>query len=570
MPAKDFEPKTGRIQNKPGAKSQRYVNRVIRQMRRHGAPRSRKTRSSFSGSISGRGYTAAKVQSIRSYQPGRRRVVVKARFTKIINSDLGAARAHLRYIQRDGVTRDGQSGELYGPDGDHVDGKSFLDGTEVDRHQFRFIVAPEDSAQMTDLKPFIRDLMEQAESDMGTKLEWVAVDHFNTGHPHTHVVVRGKDDKGGDLIIARDYLSHGLRERARDIVTLELGPETKHELDHKIEREVLSERLTRIDRSLFKDADQGILTISHSPNQNPQWRSHRMGRLRKLESMGLAKELKSGVWKLEERTESILKQLGQRGDIIKTMQSVLKKAGIDRGVTDFAVFDASQPGRKITGKLVALGLSDEFDSRHYALVDGVDGKLHYAEIGRLSKYDPPSKDMIVTLKGQVSNQRQQSRQAFARIFIESYVPFDGLANADGATWLDRKLLSKGPVGFRDKGFGAEANRALRLRQQWLIKEEFLNEQNGGLVARRNMLQKLQKREIGNVAGKLQNELDLEYQPTYVGGNLKGQVIKSLKLASGRFAIIQKNKEFSLVPWKQAMQMRKGKGFGIEAGRGISR
>ena len=79
MPHKDFEPKTGRIQNKPGAKGQRYINRVIRQMRRYGAPRSRKGRSSFSGSISGRGYTAAKVQCIRSFQPGRRRVVVKAR-----------------------------------------------------------------------------------------------------------------------------------------------------------------------------------------------------------------------------------------------------------------------------------------------------------------------------------------------------------------------------------------------------------------------------------------------------------------------------------------------------------
>ncbi len=569
MPAKDFEPKTGRIQNKPGAKSQRYVNRVIRQIRRAGAPRSRKGRSSFSGSISGRGYTAAAVQSIRSYNPGRRRVVVKARFTRIKNGDLGAAQAHLRYIQRDGVTRNGEPGELYCRDSDHVDGKGFLNGTETDRHQFRFIVAPEDSAQMTDLKPFIRDLMEQAESDMGTKLEWVAVDHFNTGHPHTHIVVRGKDDKGGDLIIARDYLSHGLRERARDFVTLELGPETKHELDHKIEREVLSERLTRIDRSLLKDTYQGILTLSPSPNQNQQWRSHRMSRLRKLESMGLANELKSGVWKLEERTESVLKQLGQRGDIIKTMQSVLKKAGIDRGVTDFTVFDAGQPNKRITGKLVALGLSDEFDSRHYAVVDGVDGKLHYTEIGRLSKYDPPSKDMIVTLKSQTSNQKQKSRQTFARVFIESYVPFDDLATANGATWLDRKLLSKEPVEFRNKGFGAEANQAMRLRQRWLLREELMTEQNGKLTARQKLLDTLQRRELNRVGQKLQKELGLSYQPKAVGERLKGKVRKTVKLASGRFAVLQKGKEFSLVPWQQAKSTAKGMGIEIKSGKGIS-
>ena len=35
--------------------------------------------------------------------PGGRRVIVKARYTTISGRDLGAARAHLKYIQRDGV-----------------------------------------------------------------------------------------------------------------------------------------------------------------------------------------------------------------------------------------------------------------------------------------------------------------------------------------------------------------------------------------------------------------------------------------------------------------------------------
>ena len=51
-----------------------------------------------------------------------------------------------------------------------------------DRHQFRFIVAAEDGAEYQDLKPMIRRLMAQAEKDLGTKLDWVAVNHFNTGH----------------------------------------------------------------------------------------------------------------------------------------------------------------------------------------------------------------------------------------------------------------------------------------------------------------------------------------------------------------------------------------------------
>ena len=562
MASDEFQPKLGPIRSVSGRKNQKYLNRIVRDIRRTAQPKSRGSRSTFTGSKSGRGYSVATSQRVRSFQPGRRRVIIKAKFTRIKNSDLGAARAHLRYIQRDGVTREGEPGKLYGRDNDHINGKAFLEGAENDRHQFRFIVAPEDSAKLEDLKPFIRDFMQQAESDLGTKMEWVAVDHFNTGHPHTHIVVRGKDDKGNDLVIARDYISRGLRERARDLVTLELGPETKHELDQKVEREVQSERFTRIDRSLLKDVEQGILILSHSPNQNQKWQSHRMGRLRKLEGMGLARELKSGVWKLEERTEQVLRQLGQHGDIIKTMQQVLKEAGIDRGASDYSVFDTNRLGKKITGKLVALGLSDEFNERHYAVVDGVDGKLHYAEIGRLSQFDPPSKGMVVTLRGQDPSKQRQSQQTTTRMFIESHVPFQSLASADGATWLDKKLLSKEPVEFRNKGFGAEANRALRLRQQWLIKEELMTDQNGQLVAHRRLLETLQRREVVRVAGKLQKELGLTYQPPVTGERLKGQINKTVKLASGRFAVVQKSKEFSLVPLRQAINRKMGGGKGI--------
>src|SRR3546814_10751875 len=90
-----------------------------------------------------------------------------------------------------------------------------------------FIVSAEDGAEYPDLKPYIRRLMAQAEQDMGTKLDWVAVDHFNTERPHTHIVLRGIDDRGDNLIIAREYISHGLRERASELVTLDLGPRTE-------------------------------------------------------------------------------------------------------------------------------------------------------------------------------------------------------------------------------------------------------------------------------------------------------------------------------------------------------
>lgn len=567
----DFQPSLGRIRSAPGRQNQRYLNRVVQTLRQSGQSSSGKGRSSFSGSRSARGYSSGAAQQIRSFQPGRRRVIIKTRFTRFRSGGIGAARAHLRYIQRDGVTRDGEQGKLYGSETDHADGKSFLSCAEGDRHQFRFIVAPEDSAKLEDLKPFIRDLMHQAEKDMSTKLDWVAVDHFNTGHPHTHIILRGKDDLGKDLVIARDYLSRGMRERARDLITLELGPETQQELDQKIIREVQSERFTRIDRSILGDADQGILTISSSPKLNHQWQGARMGRLRKLENMGLVEELKPGVWKIADRTDTVLRKLGERGDIGKTMQRVLKEAGADRSTPDFSVFDSNKPNAKITGKIIAMGLSNELQDEHYVVVDGTDGKLHYAEVGRLSKYDPPSKDMVITIKGNYPNKKQaQTRQTTARISIESHLPFDQLANAEGATWLDRKILSKKPLEFRSSGFGVEAYQALQTRRQWLLSEKLMTEQNDQLVARRKLLGTLERLEVNCVAQKLQKELGLSYQSTTGEDWFNGQIIRTAKLASGRFAVIQRGKEFAFVPWRLVIQLRKTTGVGLHISKEISR
>ncbi len=564
MTPDDFQPTLGRIRSTSGRKNQRYLNRVVRDMSRAAQPKPGRGRSSFSGSRSGKGYSVAAAQQVRSFQPGRRRVVIKARFTRFKNGTVGAVRAHLRYIQRGGVTREGAPGELYGSETDRPDGNAFLTVAEGDRHQFRFIVAPEDSGQIQDLKPFIRDLMRQAEIDLGTRLDWVAVDHFNTGHPHSHIIVRGKDDTGKDLVIARDYLSHGFRERARDLVTLELGPETKHELDQKIEREVQSERFTRIDRSLFNGADQGVLTISPSPKLDIQWQAHRMGRLRKLESMGLAEELAPGVWKLADRTEMVLRQLGQRGDILKTMELALKDQGVDRSVADFAVFDVTDPEAKITGKIVGMGLSDEMNDRHYVLVDGTDGKLHYAEVGQLSKLDPPRHELLATLQGQTTDPgRRKISQKQACIFIESHAPFSQLTTADGATWLDKKLTSRDQSEFRNKGFGAEVNQALRRRQQWLVEQGLMAEHNGQLIAKRRMLAALTNRDIASAGARLEGGLGLNFQPDEASGRSGASVVQSVRLTSGRFAVVQKGKEFSLVPWHRALGFKKTAGISID-------
>ena len=139
---------------------------------------------------------------------------------------------------------------LFDARSDVVDERAFAERCEEDRHHFRFIVSPEDAADMTDLRAFARELMADAERDLTTRLDWVAVDHWNTDNPHVHLLIRGRADDGQDLVISRDYISRGIRDRAAERITLELGPRTEQQIQSALEREVEAERWTSLDRAL--------------------------------------------------------------------------------------------------------------------------------------------------------------------------------------------------------------------------------------------------------------------------------------------------------------------------------
>ena len=233
----DFEPRLGKMRATRGKKASKYLGRILSA----GvvvAPTAASRRARFDGSRIGRGAAKGRLLSSRRSDDvsAARRVIVKTRLVRLGGKGIDAARAHLKYIQRDGVTREGAPGELYAAREDVADGKSFLERGAGDRHQFRFIVSAEEGELYADLKPFVRRIMAQMEEDLGTRLDWVAVDHFNTGHPHSHIMLRGKDDRGENLVIAREYIAHGLRARASEIATLDLGPKSQLEIETRMRR----------------------------------------------------------------------------------------------------------------------------------------------------------------------------------------------------------------------------------------------------------------------------------------------------------------------------------------------
>ncbi len=339
-----------------------------------------------------------------------RRVAVKARVVKL-NPQRGAARgrqfvsakavdAHLRYLERDGVTKDGAKGQVYSAVHDVEDGRAFLDRGRDDRHQFRFIVSAEDGTDLADPHETTRNLMKQMEADLGTKLDWIAVDHHNTGHPHTHILVRGVTEDGKTLNIAGDYIAYGIRERASEIVTRELGRQTELEVTKQLEREVDADRFTGLDRMLIAE-QQGREFSDLRPDQDMRdtFRQNRallIERARKLERMGLATEIETGIWMVSSKAEPTLRELGERGDIIKAMHRALEREGLaeDRHPARY-VLHREHVTERITGRVLDKGLgSDEMGERVRLVIDGVDGRVHQIEIDA-ARADDVGRGMIV-------------------------------------------------------------------------------------------------------------------------------------------------------------------------------
>lgn len=371
----------------PKNRGQGFVSKVLKQVGKTSGGKSAMRRPASTGSTGkhagqrpgsrlGRGHTAARFAGAK-LTPLSRRVTIKSLLVNQRQVSPQSLSKHLRYIERDGAGRDGEPGRAYGPQADEADLDAFKERCADDRHHFRFIVSPEEGVDLDDLRTYTRHLMNRMEADLGTRLEWVAVDHWNTDNPHTHLIVRGRDDTGKDLIIAGDYIADGFRHRAAELATEWLGPRTELEIQQTLQREVEQERWTSLDHTLQREAgDDGRVQVRRF--NEPKLQRQRLlliGRLQCLQRLGLADEAQPGTWTTHADAEKTLRALGERGDIIRTMQRAM--GGQPR---ELAVFEPGDDGRTIIGRVAAKGLADELRDRSYLVIDGVDGKAHYVAL----------------------------------------------------------------------------------------------------------------------------------------------------------------------------------------------
>lgn len=550
---RDFRVRPGRIRSSRPKKVRSFVGRVLAATEKAGGSFGQRSGHS-TGRGFGRGGSAA--MAARNRLLGRHRgAVVKARIVRH-QFKPNALRTHVAYLKRDGVTRDGNEGLMFDAASDDVDAGAFAQRCQDDRHHFRFIVSPDDAAELADLKAFTRDLMDQASRDLGTDLDWVAIDHWDTEHPHIHVLVRGRDDHGKDLVVARDYISHGMRARASDLVSLELGPRTDREIQTALDRQVDQGRWTKLDRLIAGDAadTDGIVDLRLFPGEKRDaLATAKLGRMRSLERLGLAKALGPAQWRLAEDIELRLRVLGERNDIIKRMHRELAEKGRERGAELFSLSGETEPA-PIIGRLVARGVDDELKSTAFAIVDGVDGRAHHIRFSDLVAASDAKPGAIVELR-RFEDRRGREGVALA---VRSDLSIDNQVTAKGATWLDRRLVDRDPIPLADGGFGVEVRSALEERTEHLIAEGHAQRQGARVIFARNLLGALQQQELDAAAKSISATSGLPYHSTDEGETIAGTYRRRIDLVSGRFAMIDDGLGFQLVPWKPSIERELGR------------
>jgi len=289
-----------------------------------------------------------------AYDP-RQRAVVKVHYFSHGGAGAGALKAHVRYVARDAAVRgrglaqeqqaDADGAREAGDKRDKPRERSqelgrelsvFYDAAErgvdgagraaqwarEDRRHFRLILSAENGARIRDLEAYTRAVMERAERALASRLDWIAVDHWDTDNPHTHIILRGRHQDGRELVIPRDFVSHGFRSAARDAATERLGPRGRDDARRALERDALVHGPSRLDGMIAGQLDEERrvrLARLQAPDRSPEMENALKARAQELKRMGLAVEVERNIFQFEPGWRDALKAMELHLDIRKSL-----------------------------------------------------------------------------------------------------------------------------------------------------------------------------------------------------------------------------------------------------------
>ena len=261
------------------------------------------------------------------------------------------------------------------------------------------------------------------------------------------------------------------------------------------------------------------------------------------------------------------------------MQRALAEAGIERAGTQLAVFERGRRQTPVVGNVISVGLVDEISDRQYVIVDGIDGRVHYAELGRVHPDACPARDMIVSLTGDSINGRPKSTP---RLKILSTVALETLSTYDGPTWLDTALSGEQPSVPAATGFTGRLEAALEERRRWLVDQRLAErKQSGEWAPKPELRRELQRRERLRIEQGLSRDLNAPHVPYARGSQVIGVYERAIATPTGTMALIRREDTFTLAPWTRALEAYKGRvvigsigptrtTWSLDRGRGLGR
>jgi type IV secretory pathway VirD2 relaxase len=523
----------------------------------------------------GRGGSAAAAIRVRVHP---QRVTVKSRVVRHSRyrgqgGAIRALREHIDYLGRAGVAEEKGPGVVFDMQDDlgSQELRAFRERIVDDRHHFRFIVSPEAGSSL-ELKDYAREFVSAMESDLGTPLEWLGVAHYDTDNPHLHLMVRGKDSAGADLVINREYMSHGMRLQAMEVATRHLGPRLAQDIERSLKRDLTADRITGIDLRLAHASGQhpqGFVSALHANGGSlagEQQRLQTLTRLEHLESLGLAREVKPGIWQPDIDLLENLRRLSLRGDLIKLMHERMR--GTDPGIAAVIFNQENPPREAVVGRVYARGTADELSDRNYLLIEARDGKAYYAPLSEFSEVSGQEARLGSIVR--ITPTRKNNSGANIKVERLSAGDLDTQIHENGVTWLDREINAGAEIGAPPRigatPFERQIAQALKDRGQHLKSLGLAEDLNGQLRTKARFIDELYARELQDAAHRLQGRYG-EFVRLSAGQTLNGRIEMIEQLPSGPHAVMAMADRYSLVPASPGLSRQVGRTIGLSIGRG---
>jgi hypothetical protein len=288
----------------------------------------------------------------------RQNCVAKMQYSKSID----AHRLQLEhYLVREGTERDGSRAKLY--------------GTELEAYKqhmveknFRIFLSPQ--SDKVNLRELTEKFVKRLELQTGYKLYWQAANHYNTAHPHAHLLINGVDKTGKEITFPKDIVKTFMRETARDMCTSQLGIRTREEIELEKERALTSPRYTKLDMRIKELCFGGYRVDLEGLTVN---REKILTRLEHLRTLKLC-VYRDGGYKLSPRWEDDLRANGRYNAFLKARDGLAYS-----DPSRLSVYSGSQG--QISGKVTKIYRTDgDASDSHAVVLETPGGKAYFVPL----------------------------------------------------------------------------------------------------------------------------------------------------------------------------------------------